>query len=139
MSDRLQRKRDWLDRCGLQSHEEWPLFGVEKRVSPSTHQVWVLLTSLPPLDGHRDGLRQLLGEIRRLEYRCESEGIAGWLQVVKRENTKIQYWAKMVGAEIYADDEEFVYLKKEANVSGLPLTIKALIARYRGGPHYGQA
>lgn len=137
--DRLDYRRGWLQRCGLRDHEEWPLFGVEKRVSPSTNQVWVLLTSLPSLDGHRDGLRRLLGEIRQIEYRCESEGIAGWLQVVKRGNAKIQYWAKMVGAEIYAEDEDFVYFKKEANVSGLPLTMKELVARYRGGSHYGQA
>ncbi|MDH5666539.1 MAG: hypothetical protein OEY86_00830 [Nitrospira sp.] len=137
--DIYQIKRDRLDRYGLQPHEEWPLFGIEKRISPSDGNVWVWLTSLPPLDGHRDGLRRLLGEIRRLEYRCESEGIAGWLQAIRRENRSMCQWAEMIGAEIYAEDDDFWYLKKEAGLASLPATVKEAVSRYHGGHHYGRA
>lgn len=75
MSWYRRRKREWLKRCGIQDHEEWPLFGVEKVISERHRQVWVQLTAMPPL--HAAGLRMLLREIRSLEHRLEREGIVG--------------------------------------------------------------
>jgi hypothetical protein len=134
MSDRLQRKRDWLERCGLHNHEEWPLFGIRKAMTASGH-VWVWLTDLPPLKGHRDGVRRLLGEIRRLEHHCEAEGIVGWLQSIRKDNPEMRTWTEMIGAECYAEDATHWYFRKEAKYAALPLTIKELVMTARGGHH----
>lgn len=132
-----QRKLDWLERCGLQDHEEWPLFGVNKYISQAG-VVWVHLTALPPLDGHRDGVRRLLEEMRRLEHRLEAEGIGGWTQSIRKGNRSMRQWTEMIGAELYAEDVERWHFRKEANWEALPRTLKELVKNY-GGHHYGSA
>lgn len=132
-----QRKRAYLERCGLQDHEEWPLFGIRKVLS-SAGPIWVKLDHLPPLDGHPDGLRRLLGEMRRLEYQLEAEGIAGWIQAIQIGNRRMRRWTELIGATLYATHDEWWYFKKEANYATLPTTLKALVGRY-GGAHYGSA
>jgi len=132
-----QRKLAWLERCGLQDHEEWPLFGVQKRISQA-NQVWVQLDSLPPLDGHRDGIRRLLGEINRLEHHLEAEGIVGWLQVIRKGNWAMRQWTEMVGAELYAETADHWHFRKVADRAHLPKTVKDLVSRY-GGHHHGAA
>ncbi len=132
-----QRKMDWLERCGLATHEEWPLFGLQK-VESQSGQVWVHLTSLPPVEGHRDGVRRLLGEMRRLEHRLEKEGIAGWLQTIRKGNHQMRQWTEMIGATLYAETNERWFFRKEADHAGLPRTLKELVTRY-GGHHHGSA
>lgn len=132
-----RRKLDWLERCGLQDHEEWPLFGVKKHITQSG-QVWVLLTALPPLDGHRDGLRRLLGEMLRLEHRLEADGIYGWIQAITKGNHRMRQWSEMIGARYYSETANTWYFCKLANKAALPRTLKALVARY-GGAHHGAA
>ena len=82
MTGDRQRKLAWLERCGLQNHEEWPLFGVNKHITQSG-QVWVMLTGLPPFAGRQDVLRTLLQEMRRLEHALEAQGIVGWIQAIR--------------------------------------------------------
>lgn len=132
-----RRKLAWLERCGLRDHEEWPLFGVKKHITKSG-QVWVLLTALPPLDGHRDGLRRLLEEMRRLEHRLEAEGIYGWIQSIRKGNHRMRQWSEMIGARYYSDTEDNWYFAKLADVAALPKTLRELVARY-GGNHHGAA
>lgn len=131
------RKMAWLDQHGLQQVEEWPLFGIEK-VRSHAGPIWVQLTCLPPLDKHPDGLRRLLGELRRLEHRLESEGIAGWIQPITIGNWKMRQWTEMIGAELYSTHDGDWFFKKEADPTRLPKTIKDLVMRY-GGHHYGAA
>jgi len=130
------RKMAWLKRCGLSSHEEWPLFGVEKYISPTGQQVWVLLTDLPPLTGHADGLRRLLGEIRRLEYRLETEGIVGWLQAIRKGNWKMRHCTEAIGGTLYMETEQHWHFKKIADYQHLPTTLRDV---FRGGLHHGTA
>jgi hypothetical protein len=127
------RKMAWLERYGLQHQEEWPLFGVEKYISKAG-QVWVYLRDLPPLDGHMDGMRRTLEEIRRLEYRLESEGLVGWLMAVDRGNTKMRYWTERIGAELYATDKQCWHFRKVADYASLPRSIRDMI-RTAGGQH----
>lgn len=129
------RKMAWLKRCGLEDHEEWPLFGVEKRINETTQQVWVRLTSLPPLQGHPDGMRRVLAEIRRLEYRLESEGIVGWLQAIRKGNWKMRHCTEAIGAELYAETADHWHFQKVANVAALPKTLRDVF----GGHHHGTA
>lgn len=132
-----ERKLTYLERCGLEAHEEWPLFGVRKVLSESG-PVWVKLDHLPALDGHRDGLRRLLGEMRRLEYQLEADGIAGWIQAIAIGNRKMRRWTELIGATLYATTDEHWYFKKEADYATLPHTIHDLVGRY-GGQHHGSA
>lgn len=132
-----ERKLAYLERCGIEPHEEWPLFGVRKVLSEAG-PVWVKLDHLPALDGHRDGLRRLLGEMRRLEYQLEAEGIVGWIQAIRIGNRKMRRWTELIGATLYATTEEHWYFKKEAHYATLPQTIHALVGRY-GGQHHGSA
>ena len=132
----VKRKLAWLTRCGLAHHEEWPLFGVEKYISRE-NQVWVRITSLPSLEGHADGIRHTLNEVRRLENRLESEGIVGWLQAIRKGNWKMRNWTEMVGAELYAVTEEHWHFKKIADVANFPRSVRELVSR--GGLHHGQA
>lgn len=130
-----QRKMAWLMKVGLRAHEEWPLFGVEKFVSAQGQQMWVRLTSLPSLDGHPDGMRRLLSEIQRLEYRLESEGIVGWVQAIRKGNGKMRFWTELIGAELYAETEDHWHFRKVANVAELPRTVREAV----GGHHHGTA
>lgn len=132
-----ERKLDWLGQYGIQDHEEWPLFGVRKHITRSG-QVWVLLTALPSLDGHRDGLRRLLEEMRRLEYRLEAEGIQGWIQAIRKGNRKMRRWSELIGAHLYGDTDDDWYFCKLADTATLPKTLKELVTRY-GGVHHGSA
>lgn len=127
-------KIDWLERCGLRNHEEWPLFGVKKHITKSG-QVWVHLTALPPLDGHRDGLRRLLEEITRLERRLEREGIDGWIQWIERGNTRMRRWSEMIGARPYSEQDDRIYFCKVADADALPKTLKEVAMRYGGIAH----
>lgn len=129
-------KRRWLERYGLQAHEEWPLFGVEKYLS-AAGPVWVRVTSLPPLDRHPDGLRRLLGEIRRLEYRLEAEGIVGWLQAIRKGNWKMRHCTELIGAELYAETPEHWHFRKVADSQRLPKTVREVVGN--GGLHHGTA
>jgi hypothetical protein len=126
----------WLERCGLSNHEEWALFGVEKRINASTNQVWVQLTGLFPLEGHPDGIRRVMEETRRLEYRLESEGIIGWIQAIRKGNWKMRRWTEMVGATCYAETDTHWHFCKVADATHFPRSIKALV---RGGNRYGTA
>lgn len=130
-----QRTLAWLARCGIQDHEEWPLFGVKKHITQSG-QVWVLLTGLPPL--HAAGLRMLLREIRTLEHRLEREGIVGWIQAIRVGNWTMRKWTEMIGADLYAEAGDNWYFQKQADASALPRTLKALVAQH-GGYHHGSA
>ncbi len=132
-----RRKLAWLREYGLQDVEEWPLFGVEK-VRSHAGPIWVQLTCLPSLDKHPDGLRRLLGEMRRLEHRLEAEGIAGWIQPITIGNWKMRQWTEMIGATLYAEHDGDWFFKKEADRARLPKTIKEMVMRY-GGHHHGAA
>lgn len=131
------RKMAWLDQHGLQPVEEWPLFGIEK-VRSHAGPIWVQLTCLPPLDKHPDGLRRLLGEMRRLEHRLESEGIAGWIQPITIGNWKMRQWTEMIGATLYAEHNGDWFFKKEVDYASLPKSIREMVMRY-GGHHHGAA
>lgn len=132
-----QRKMAWLEQHGLQPFEEWPLFGLEK-VRSHAGPIWVQLTFLPPLDKHPDGLRRLLGEMRRLEHRLASEGIAGWIQPITIGNWKMRQWTEMIGAVLYAEHDGDWFFKKEADPANLPKSIRDMVMRY-GGHHHGAA
>ena len=129
-------KKAWLKRCGLTDHEEWALFGIEKRINETTQQVWVRLTSLPPLDGHPDGMRRTLEEMRRLEYRLETEGIAGWTMAIRKGNGKMRQWVEMVGGTLYAETDEHWHFQKLADVATFPRSIRAIV---KGGLRHGTA
>ena len=128
-------KKAWLKRCGLADHEEWPLFGVEKRYNATTGQMWVRITSLPDLSGHPDGIRRTLGEMRRLEYRLETEGIAGWMQAIRKGNWKMRRWVEAAGATLYAETEEHWHFAKLADYHTFPRTVRELV----GGQRHGTA
>lgn len=132
-----RRKLAWLERCGLQDHEEWPLFGVKKHITQSG-QVWVMLTGLPPFSGRQDVLRTLLQEMRRLEHALEAQGIMGWIQAIRKGNDRMRRWTEMIGATLYADTADHWFFQKEANRSALPRSLKELVHRY-GGAHHGAA
>lgn len=121
------RKKAWLKRCGLTDHEEWALFGFYKKINETTNQVWVQLTGLYPLDGHPDGIRRLLHETRRLEYRLEAEGIAGWAMAVRKGNWKMRRWAEMIGGTLYCDTAEHWHFQKLADPANLPRSVKDLV------------
>lgn len=128
-------KMAWLERCGLQAHEEWPLFGVEKRFNATTGQMWVRILSLPDLSGHPDGIRRTLGEVRRLEYRLETEGIVGWMQAIRKGNWKMRRWTELAGATLYTETEEHWHFAKLADYQTFPRTVRELV----GGQHHGTA
>lgn len=132
-ADLTRQQRTWLERTGLRWHEEWPLFAVEKVVSP--RQVWVNVMDLPPLDGHRDGIRRLLGEIRRLERRLEADGIVGWIHAIAKGNVRMRRWSEMVGAELYAETPDYWHFWKVADAHALPTTMRALVQRSKGAHH----
>ena len=130
-----QRKLAWLEHCGLQQSEEWPLFGVRKQISEIGQQVWARITDMPPLEGHPDGLRHALDEVRRLEYRLESEGLVGWIQVIDKGNWTMRRWTELSGAVLYAETEQHWYFRKVADPARFPRTIRELLRRHKGVRH----
>lgn len=127
-----ERRRAILERIGLQPEEHWPLFDVKKCLSQAG-QVWVVLSGLPDLSEHPDGTRMLYRELRRLEHRIHSEGIVGWIQAIKRGNTRMRRWTEMVGAVYYSADATRWYFRKFVNARRLPISLKDLVMEGKHG------
>jgi hypothetical protein len=122
----------------LRFTEEWPLFCLTKYISDA-QQVWVVLTDLPQIEGKPDGLLRLCQEMRRLEHRLECEGIVGWLQAIRKGNTRMRRWTEMVGATLFAVTENHWHFQKPADWQHFPKTPREAVRQYRGLHHVGTA
>ncbi len=131
-TERYRRRRlAWLQRCGLQNWESWPLFDVQKCESQAG-QIWVRLLSLPPIP--RDGWPHLFDELKRLEGHLRREGIVGYLQAIEIGNWSMRKWSELAGAEVYALNETHWFLRKVmAEHEPLPKTITGLMREARHG------
>ncbi len=80
----------------LRPEDTFALFDVRlylNGVWPTAH-----ISHLPPLKGHRDGLRHLFDEWARMERWAYLDGVVGWTCATDEDNTRMQRWFHAVGA-----------------------------------------
>lgn len=94
----------------MDREEQWPLWMVKKQIFEE--QVYVLISDLVDIAKAPNGFARLREEWIRLERRCAEVGVVGWVAAVDRTNVRMLRCMRATGAEVYAEDPTWLYVKK---------------------------
>jgi Phosphoadenosine phosphosulfate reductase family len=119
-----------LEKKFLPQEEQWPLWSVKKRVYDE--KVYAHIQDLVDISKAPNGFARLRDEWIRLERRCGEAGIIGWIASVARDNVRMQRCMVATGAEFYAEDADWYYVKKMVDPTQLIFpTVREMAARVR--------
>lgn len=114
----------------LAQQEQWPLWMVTKQIFEE--QVYVLIQDLVDVSKAPNGVARLREEWIRLERRCAEVGVIGWVAAVARDNRRMQRCLLATGAERYAEDAAWIWVRKRVDPTQLVFpTVREMAQRVR--------